>query len=69
MEVENVYCENIYIIGDNLGKPFNRDNEHSVAGHGLGLAWVKTICKKYDWDLSISNVSGTQVVITFKDFL
>jgi len=54
---------------DNLGKPFNRDNEHGIEGHGLGLAWVKTICKKYDWDLSISNINGTQITITFKEYL
>lgn len=54
---------------DNLGKPFNRDNEHGIVGHGLGLAWVKTICKKYDWDLRISNINGTQITITFKEYL
>lgn len=38
-----------------LGEPFNygvKDNR----GFGLGLAWVSTICRKYDWALRFERV-------------
>lgn len=48
-----------------LGEPFNKGNDNS--GHGLGLAWVKSICRMYDWDLQISSSQdGTSFKIDFK---
>ena len=40
----------------NLGAPFNRHNKSS--GHGLGLAWVKTICDIYEWQMSFEKTDG-----------
>ena len=34
----------------NLGAPFNRTAKS--LGHGLGLAWIKTICEIYGWKLT-----------------
>lgn len=52
-----------------LGEPFNRGEYkiHRSEGHGLGLAWVKSICKIYDWEVLIKSDShGTEVKIDFK---
>ncbi len=51
-----------------LGEPFNRGaiSGQIKKGHGLGLAWVKSICRLYDWEISfLSKKSGTKVTITF----
>ena len=48
---------------ENFGKPFNKFKQGSAAGHGLGLAWVNTIAKKYDWKIVFDNQSGTSVKI------
>lgn len=56
-----------------LGQPFNVganrktfNDEESDRGSGLGLAWVSTICKLYDWRLSFeSTETGTRVRILF----
>lgn len=50
---------------ENLGRPFNRSTKSEKSGHGLGLAWVNTIIRKYDWKLSVANFSGAQIIITF----
>jgi len=48
-----------------LGEPFNKSRH---GGSGLGLAWVKAICRKYDWQLKIQSNDGvTQVSIHFPD--
>jgi len=39
---------------DNLGQPFNYAHKTSH-GFGLGLAWVSTICRKYDWQLKFED--------------
>ncbi len=39
---------------DNLGQPFNYAHK-TPHGFGLGLAWVSTICRKYDWELKFEN--------------
>ncbi len=49
----------------NLGQPFNYGNKDNH-GFGLGLAWVSTICQKYDWQLSFEkNAIGTEAKIAF----
>jgi signal transduction histidine kinase len=48
---------------ENFGKPFNKFKQGDASGHGLGLAWVNTIAKKYDWKISLDNSSGTIVKI------
>jgi signal transduction histidine kinase len=50
---------------ENFGKPFNKYHQKEVSGHGLGLAWVNTIAKKYNWKISFKNNAGTQVEIHF----
>lgn len=50
----------------NLGRPFNKGPITEERGTGLGLAWVHTICSKYNWKLEIkSSSSGTHVLIQF----
>jgi signal transduction histidine kinase len=52
-------------VVENFGKPFNKFNQGNQTGHGLGLAWVSTVARKYEWQISISNQSGTMVKVTF----
>jgi len=48
-----------------LGEPFNKSRN---GGSGLGLAWVKAICRKYDWNLNIeSSERVTRVRIHFPE--
>ncbi len=54
---------------ENFGKPFNKFLQGSGVGHGLGLAWVNTIAKKYNWKIQFTNNSGTEVRIILTDFL
>src|SRR5690606_2378900 len=49
----------------NFGKPFNKYKVHGVDGHGLGLAWVNTIAKKYQWKISLQNDAGAAVILKF----
>jgi signal transduction histidine kinase len=51
---------------DHLGEPFNRGASSAAAGSGLGLAWIKSLCAKYDWEMKIDSSSqGTKVAIEF----
>ncbi len=43
-----------------LGEPFNYGRA-DFRGYGLGLAWVRTICRKYDWQLTFERVDGRTV--------
>lgn len=36
-----------------LGQPFNKGDHSSKMGHGLGLAWIKSICKLNEWSFII----------------
>ncbi len=52
---------------DNLGQPFNYAHK-TAHGFGLGLAWVTTICRKYDWQLKFeprTDGPGTSAQIIF----
>lgn len=50
-----------------IGAPFNKGlGSGDVGGVGLGLAWVKTICDIYNWELVWQNSQGTEVTIRFK---
>lgn len=47
-------------VMDNLGTPFNRSEKSW--GHGLGLAWIKTICDIYNWKLTFHKLPDKHVV-------
>ncbi len=52
---------------DNLGQPFNYAHK-TAHGFGLGLAWVATICRKYEWQLKFESrgpSGGTSAQIIF----
>lgn len=54
---------------ERFGQPFNvgaNENKKATTGNGLGLAWVSTIVKTYQWDLKItSTAQGTTIKICF----
>lgn len=53
-----------------IGEPFNRgySANESTKGHGLGLAWVKSVCRLYDWNIEFeSNKNGTTIQVTFPE--
>lgn len=52
---------------EKMGEPFNFGNSQSEKrGHGLGLAWIKTICHIYGWQLhTISSPKGTLLKVLF----
>ena len=45
-----------------LGEPFNKGTGAEKTGHGLGLAWVKSICKINQWQLDVSQSADGQTV-------
>jgi signal transduction histidine kinase len=49
----------------NYGKPFNKYKQGKIPGFGLGLAWVNTISKKYDWKVEFIKNDLFKVRITF----
>ena len=54
---------------ERLGEPFNfgpNSRQRDVKGNGLGLAWVSSVSRVYDWSLHISSTNrGTDVTIEF----
>lgn len=53
---------------ERLGQPFNVGihEEEGLTGNGLGLAWVTTVAKIYEWKLVIqSSFDGTEVRVDF----
>lgn len=52
---------------ENFGRPFNKFKQGDEQGHGLGLAWVNTIIKKYNWSIQWKKDSGTEVLVFFPD--
>lgn len=54
---------------ERLGEPFNKGNlgPGNLSGHGLGLAWVYSICRIYGWEIVVSNrAPGAVVAVHFK---
>jgi two-component system sensor histidine kinase QseC len=55
---------------ERIGEPFNRGSDQTATsgGHGLGLAWVKSICRLYAWRLSFSSSpAGTTIEVAFEN--
>lgn len=54
-------------IRERLGEPFNvGSHEDGQPGHGLGLAWVVTVAKLYQWKFEIhSSAKGTEARLFF----
>lgn len=55
-------------VRERIGEPFNVGihQEEGLAGNGLGLAWVSTVAKIYQWDFMIqSDGTGTMVSVRF----
>lgn len=53
---------------ERLGQPFNigTNRNKTASGNGLGLAWVSTVTKLYQWSFKIkSDNSGTVAIIDF----
>lgn len=77
--VELILTEQILLIKDvgpglppevreRLGEPFNVGSyeDRNLKGNGLGLAWVTTVAKLYQWSFKIrSNSEGTEAEIKF----
>ncbi len=56
------------VVKKKMGEPFNKhDITKDHKGHGLGLAWVFSITKIYNWDVQIESKekTGTSFIITF----
>ncbi len=55
-------------VKERIGEPFNVGSHEGSArtGSGLGLAWVFTVAKLYDWDFDIRKVlDGTEATVRF----
>lgn len=55
-------------VQERFGQPFNvgTSKEKSMIGNGLGLAWVATVAKLYQWKLDIkTDSSGTAITVYF----
>jgi signal transduction histidine kinase len=44
-----------------VGQPFNKGVGSEKTGHGLGLAWVKSICRINGWKFEIQQ-EGDQTI-------
>lgn len=42
----------------------NTGNVHNVKGFGLGLFYVKNVCKAHEWNISLSSNEGTGTTVT-----
>lgn len=54
-------------VYERIGQPFNvGPYEGAVSGTGLGLAWVSTVAKLYQWRFEIKSTSeGTEAIVHF----
>lgn len=51
-------------VRERIGQPFNVGP--NKAGNGLGLAWVSTVSKLYEWGLDVrSDTGGTEATVRF----
>lgn len=60
------------LVIDRLGEPFNKGTSSGLksSGHGLGLAYVFSVCRLNGWQLSISSTKeGTKVTVSFPESL
>lgn len=78
-KVEVILDDNLLMIKDygaglpkevieRLGQPFNVGSakDSNAVGNGLGLAWVSTVAKLYQWNFNIkSDATGTVITIRF----
>lgn len=78
-KVEVILDDNLLVIKDygvglpkevieRLGQPFNVGfvKDRNVVGNGLGLAWVSTVAKLYQWSFNISSdATGTVITVRF----
>ena len=49
-----------------LGSPFNRGHSKASTerGSGLGLAWVNSLCQKYQWEMNVNSTpQGTHIIV------
>jgi signal transduction histidine kinase len=60
LEVEDTGSGLADEVFQNLGAPFNRSLKSH--GHGLGLAWIKTICDIYGWKLEFQKLESRHIV-------
>lgn len=55
-------------VRERIGAPFNvgTHDVKGLTGNGLGLAWIFTVAKLYQWKLDIRSVaSGTEAIVQF----
>lgn len=55
-------------VRERIGEPFNIGSHdvEGLAGNGLGLAWISTVAKLYQWEFDIrSGSSGTEAIVQF----
>lgn len=77
-KVEVILSENFLMIKDfgvglpkkvmeRLGQPFNVGTceDKSASGNGLGLAWVSTVAKLYQWSFEIKSSNAGAVAIVY----
>ncbi len=50
-------------VSEHLGEPFNYGSKDQH-GFGLGLAWVRTICRKYSWQLDFRRACENEADVT-----
>ncbi|MBI1860334.1 MAG: HAMP domain-containing histidine kinase [Deltaproteobacteria bacterium] len=48
-----------------LGEPFNQGANATSISHGLGLAWVVSVCRQNDWKMDVRHTNpGTEFEVT-----
>lgn len=55
-------------VRERIGEPFNVGSHEAegLVGNGLGLAWISTVAKLYQWEFDIrSGPDGTEAIVQF----